>query len=120
MANITLGQLGPFLLTKATATQIPFTTPKMVATFPARSAFLMTGAPGITSVSGYARELGVPVIRRIIIMTQPPNAAVLYEVTTGIDGAFSFPELAAGNYLILDTMLDNSRQALVYDWVVSV
>ncbi len=86
----------------------------------ARNAFALLGASGNKSVSGYAYLNGSPAIRRITIMTQPPKAVVVYETTTNIvAGTFSFPRLPAGNYMVIDSMLDNSRQALVYDWVVA-
>jgi hypothetical protein len=72
-------------------------------------------------VAGVTKVAGAAVARRVVIMTQPPQSAVVYESDTILPGAaFTFPNLAAGKYVVLDIALDGSQQALVYDWVVAV
>jgi hypothetical protein len=74
---------------------------------------------GLNGLSGYAYMTSAPAIRVITIMTQPPRARIVSEFTTDqITGTFNFPSLAPGTYTVIDSTLDGSRQALVYDWVV--
>ncbi len=122
MANITPGQLGGFRpYGNASATLTPMRTAPRGLTWPARFAgSLLAGGGGGLSVSGHSYESAAAVSRRIIIMTQPPNVQVIYEFTTTVaTGAFAFPNLAPGNYMVIDAMTDNSRRAQVYDWVVA-
>lgn len=117
---IIIGQLAPFFAAGA-ATLAPLRTSTIFLSFGARYAFSLLGAGGDKTVSGITKEAGVPVARRVLILTQPPQPKLVYEVLTKVvDGAFTFRNLPPGNYLVLDCALDNSRQALVYDWVVPV
>lgn len=74
---------------------------------------------GDGDLSGRTYLDGAPVRRRVILMTQGPRSAVIAEAYTDPDtGEFAFDDVAPGNYTVIDYMLDNSRQALIYDWVV--
>jgi hypothetical protein len=74
---------------------------------------------GLNGLSGRAYILVAPAIRVITIMTQPPRSQIVSEFTTDqAVGTFTFPNLPPGNYTVIDSTLDGSRQALVYDWVV--
>ena len=75
---------------------------------------------GYKSISGHAYSNGNPAERIITIFTQPPNSKFVGSYkTNSIVGTFSALGLAPGNYMIIDSMTDNSQQALIYDWVVS-
>lgn len=124
MASLTAGQLVAFLpygLSSATLAPMrttPLGTPVLDLGWTARFVGNLLAAGGSKNVSGKTYELTSPAVRRVVIMTQPPNAAIVYESNTLLPGAtFSFPNLAPGNYMVIDSCLDNSRQALVYDWV---
>lgn len=96
------------------------TAPNVPVSFFWRFAGSLLGAGGAKSVSGRTYESGAPAARRVVIMTQPPNAAIVYESNTLPPGAtFTFPSLAPGNYMVIDAMTNNTRQALVYDWIVA-
>jgi hypothetical protein len=72
---------------------------------------------GESVISGRAYRAGVPARRHITIMTQPPRSRVVAELETDdTTGTFS-ANVLPGTYVVIDTMTDNSRQALVYDWV---
>lgn len=120
MASISIGKFTGFMTssvpTEPTRTLTTLTAGVgWIARFAGSSFF---GAGDVKSVSGRAYVAGVPAVRRVVILTQPPNAQIVYEMTTALPLAqFSFPRLPAGNYVVLDCSLDGSERALVYDWV---
>lgn len=71
------------------------------------------------NITGHTYANGAPVARRVVVSTQAPNARVVAEMTTSAsDGLFAFNNLAPGDYSVEAVMTDNTRQALVYDWIV--
>jgi len=75
---------------------------------------------GATSISGVTNSVGVPARRLVVIMTQPPRSVVVYEgYSDAVTGVFTFPHLAPGNYVVLDTDPSGDNVAQVFDWVVS-
>jgi len=119
MADSTVGQLGCFPV--GTESQLKTTPGNTLGGWGFRYALASLGAPGTKTISGFAHQNAANAIRRIVVMTQPPAPQIIYEFTTDLlTGIFACPaHLPSGNYLVLDCMTDNSRQALVYDWVVS-
>jgi len=75
---------------------------------------------GATSISGVTNSAGVPAKRMVVIMTQPPKSQIVYEgYSDAVTGVFTFPYLAPGNYVVLDTDPSGDNVAQVFDWVVS-
>jgi hypothetical protein len=99
----------------------PIRTPPASIGFSARFVGSLINAGGGKIASGRTYVSGSPKPRRVVIMTQPPQAKVIFESNTLLPGAtFVFPKLAPGRYLVLDCTVDGSEQALVYDWVLPV
>ena len=121
MATFTNGQIAGFFSGGlSTGTITPMRTQTDAVGPGARCVTSMYLVAGLAGISGHAYESGAPAKRIITILTQPPKSIVLYQFTTdAVTGAFSFSNLPVGNYTIIDSMTDNSRQALVYDWVVA-
>lgn len=121
MASSTAGQLAPFFGTGGVAQKGPLARLDQGGNlFGARLFGRTLPQSGVRSVSGHAYESGVAAARYITILTQPPRPYIVAEFkTSATDAAFSFPHLPAGNYMVIDSMCDNSRVALIYDWVVS-
>ena len=104
--------IGPFFRTDAAA---------VASGFHAR---ILTGlgpmCEGLNSISGTTNSAGVPARRLVVVMTQPPRSVIVYEGYSDMaTGAFTFPFLPAGNYVVLDTDPDGSNVAQVFDWVAS-
>jgi hypothetical protein len=120
MTASTVGQCAPFLGASSTEKSGLRTSTFIGAWFGSRNGLALLGAGGQNNMAGYTRLNGSPVVRRVVIMTQPPCSQIISEFQTTVQGsgAFQFRCLAPGNYLVLDCVLDNSRQALVYDWIV--
>jgi len=75
---------------------------------------------GPNSISGVTNSAGVPARRLVVVMTQPPRSTIVYEGYSDMaTGAFTFPFLPAGNYVVIDTDPDGSNVAQVFDWVAS-
>src|SRR6185369_3764521 len=106
MASSTVGQLALFKY-GASATLTPTrntnSTPGFWGARCAMSFLLKGSGPSNSPISGYAHLNGSNAIRRILILTQPPNSTIVYEANTDlVTGTFSFPHLPAGNYMVID------------------
>lgn len=114
-----MASISPSRLASLTVT--PVRTQPAAIGFSARFAGSLFAAGGDKTASGRTYVSGSAKPRRVTIMTQPPVAKVIFESNTLLPGAtFSFPKLAPGRYLVLDSTIDGSEQALVYDWVIPV
>jgi len=122
MANITQGQFIGFLpYGLASARKDPMRNSLGYQSWSARYFGNQLTVGGDKTASGRTFVSGAPVPRTVVIMTQPPRAQIVFESNTVLPGApFSFPKLAAGRYVVIDTAPDSGQQGLIYDWVVPV
>jgi hypothetical protein len=74
---------------------------------------------GLGTISGYAYQNGVGVRRLIKLFTTGPHADCIGETYSDrTTGYYSFSNVASGNYTVVDENEDNTRGALIWDWVV--